>query len=182
MERIAAGLKQRGLTIDPKLATGDGSLGFWKALPQVLVYLPLANRRLHGLGSRKIHRAISRRALVVALARTETALFYLVFLIISVTIVGLSKNNYHVHNFPLSQPDVSREINAPIADDQESSIDDDDMVVVTDVFSDGSARLSDVTQPPRDHKMLSKFESALRQGAATRYVDRSPETMKVVFD
>ena len=28
-------LKQRGLTIDPKLATGDGSLGFWKALPQV---------------------------------------------------------------------------------------------------------------------------------------------------
>lgn len=28
-------LKQRGLNIDPKLATGDGSLGFWKALPQV---------------------------------------------------------------------------------------------------------------------------------------------------
>ncbi len=28
-------LKVRGLTIDPKLAIGDGSLGFWKALPQV---------------------------------------------------------------------------------------------------------------------------------------------------
>jgi putative transposase len=28
-------LRQRGLVIDPKLATGDGSLGFWKALPQV---------------------------------------------------------------------------------------------------------------------------------------------------
>jgi transposase-like protein len=28
-------LQQRGLTIDPALATGDGSLGFWKALPQV---------------------------------------------------------------------------------------------------------------------------------------------------
>ena len=27
--------KQRGLTIDPKLATADGGLGFWKALPQV---------------------------------------------------------------------------------------------------------------------------------------------------
>ena len=27
--------KQRGLTMDPKLATGDGALGFWKALPQV---------------------------------------------------------------------------------------------------------------------------------------------------
>jgi len=28
-------LKQRGLSIDPKLATGDGGLGFWKALPQI---------------------------------------------------------------------------------------------------------------------------------------------------
>ncbi len=28
-------LKQRGLTMDPKLATGAGALGFWKALPQV---------------------------------------------------------------------------------------------------------------------------------------------------
>jgi transposase-like protein len=28
-------LKRRGLTISPKLAIGDGALGFWKALPQV---------------------------------------------------------------------------------------------------------------------------------------------------
>ena len=28
-------VKARGLTIDPKLATGDGALGFWKALGQV---------------------------------------------------------------------------------------------------------------------------------------------------
>jgi transposase-like protein len=28
-------LKARGLNIDPKLAIGDGALGFWKALPQV---------------------------------------------------------------------------------------------------------------------------------------------------
>ena len=27
--------KSRGLVVDPKLATGDGALGFWKALPQV---------------------------------------------------------------------------------------------------------------------------------------------------
>ncbi len=27
--------KQRGMKIDPKLATADGALGFWKALPQV---------------------------------------------------------------------------------------------------------------------------------------------------
>lgn len=28
-------LKERGMTIDPKLAVADGALGFWKALPQV---------------------------------------------------------------------------------------------------------------------------------------------------
>ena len=28
-------VKRRGLTIDSELATGDGALGFWKALPQV---------------------------------------------------------------------------------------------------------------------------------------------------
>lgn len=28
-------LKQRGLVVEPKLAIGDGSLGFWKALPKV---------------------------------------------------------------------------------------------------------------------------------------------------
>jgi transposase-like protein len=28
-------LKERGLTVDPKLAIGDGSLSFWKSLPQV---------------------------------------------------------------------------------------------------------------------------------------------------
>jgi putative transposase len=28
-------LRRRGLEIDPKLAVGDGALGFWKALPQV---------------------------------------------------------------------------------------------------------------------------------------------------
>jgi transposase-like protein len=28
-------LKERGVTVEPKLAIGDGSLGFWKALPQV---------------------------------------------------------------------------------------------------------------------------------------------------
>ncbi len=28
-------VKRRGLAVDPELATGDGALGFWKALPQV---------------------------------------------------------------------------------------------------------------------------------------------------
>jgi len=34
-KEVLLDLKHRGLTIDPKLAVGDGALGFWKALPQV---------------------------------------------------------------------------------------------------------------------------------------------------
>ena len=34
-KEVLLDLKRRGLTIDPKLAVGDGALGFWKALPQV---------------------------------------------------------------------------------------------------------------------------------------------------
>ncbi len=34
-KEVLLDLKARGLKIDPKLAVGDGALGFWKALPQV---------------------------------------------------------------------------------------------------------------------------------------------------
>jgi hypothetical protein len=61
--------------------------------------------------------------------------------------------------------------------------DADDMIVVTDVFSNGSASLADVVQPPRDKRMLDDFESALRQDNAfvPAYLDRRPDTMRVVF-
>jgi hypothetical protein len=61
--------------------------------------------------------------------------------------------------------------------------DADDMIVVTDVFSNGSASLADVVQPPRDRRMLDEFESALRQDAAfvPAAYDRRPDTMRVVI-
>jgi anti-sigma factor RsiW len=61
--------------------------------------------------------------------------------------------------------------------------DADDMIVVTDVFSNGVASLADVVQPPRDKRMLAEFESALRQNAAfvDASLDRRPDTMRVVF-
>ncbi len=34
-KEVLQDMKARGLKIDPKLAVGDGALGFWKALPQV---------------------------------------------------------------------------------------------------------------------------------------------------
>ena len=60
---------------------------------------------------------------------------------------------------------------------------DDDMLVVTDVFSNGAASLAEVVQPPRDRRMLDDFESALRQNApfVKASLDRRPDTMRVVF-
>jgi hypothetical protein len=61
--------------------------------------------------------------------------------------------------------------------------DDDDMVVVADVFSNGSASLADIVQPPRNRRMLDEFQAALRKNAAfvPAAYDRRPETMRVVF-
>jgi hypothetical protein len=61
--------------------------------------------------------------------------------------------------------------------------DADEMIVVTDVFSNGVASLADVVHPPRDKRMLDEFESALRQDPAfvKASLDRRPDTMRVVF-
>lgn len=61
--------------------------------------------------------------------------------------------------------------------------DADDMIVVADVFSNGSASLASVVQPPRDRRMLDEFEIALRRDAAfvPASMDRRPDTMRVVF-
>ena len=60
---------------------------------------------------------------------------------------------------------------------------DDDMLVVTDVFTNGAASLADVVHPPRDPRMLEEFESALRQNAAfvKASLDGRPDTMRVLF-
>lgn len=61
--------------------------------------------------------------------------------------------------------------------------DEDDMIVVADVFSNGAASLADVVQAPKDRRMLSEFELALRQSAAfvPASLDRRPGSMRVVF-
>jgi len=62
-------VKSRGLNVDPKLAIGDGALGFWKALPQVFAttrtqrcwmhktgnVLNKLPKRLHGAAKDLIH-------------------------------------------------------------------------------------------------------------------------------
>lgn len=59
----------------------------------------------------------------------------------------------------------------------------DDMVVVTDVFSNGNATLADVVHAPRDARMLDDFQHALRENPAfvPASFDRRPQTMRIVF-
>jgi hypothetical protein len=61
--------------------------------------------------------------------------------------------------------------------------DDDDMIVVADVYSNGSASLAEVVAPPRNRHMIDEFQDALRQSPAfvPASLDRRPQTMRVVF-
>ncbi len=61
--------------------------------------------------------------------------------------------------------------------------DADDMIVIADVFSNGSASLADVVHAPRNRQMLNDFQTALRRDAAfvPSSMDRRPDTMRVVF-
>ena len=57
------------------------------------------------------------------------------------------------------------------------------MVVIADVFSNGTASLADVIHSPRDRRLLDDFQEALRNNAAfvPASLDRRPETMRVIF-
>ena len=69
----------------------------------------------------------------------------------------------------------------PYPDHQSGS--QDDMIIVADVFTNGSASLANVVQAPRDRRMLQDVENALRQDAAfvPASLDRRPQSMRVVF-
>lgn len=61
--------------------------------------------------------------------------------------------------------------------------DDDDLIVVADVFSNGSASLAEVVQPPRNRRLLNDLQDALRKNPAfvPAALDQRPKTMRVVF-
>ncbi|HVF54856.1 MAG TPA: anti-sigma factor [Pyrinomonadaceae bacterium] len=61
--------------------------------------------------------------------------------------------------------------------------DDDDMVVVADVYGNGNASLAAVVEPPRNPRMLDELQDALRKNPAfvPASLDRRPQTMRVVF-
>ena len=121
----------------------------------------------------------------------------------SVTVVGIYEMPHYDLYQPVSQQDFA-DSRAPFGEQSPSlnpggalaaltraysrphpsyAADGDDMIVVTDVFSNGAASLADVVQPPRDKRMLDEFESALRRDAAfvPASLDRRPDTMRVVI-
>ncbi|MDQ3133287.1 MAG: anti-sigma factor [Acidobacteriota bacterium] len=63
------------------------------------------------------------------------------------------------------------------------SEEDDDTVIVADVFSNGSASLAGVVSPPRNPQMLDEVQDALRRNPAfvPAAFDHRPQTMRVVL-
>ena len=60
---------------------------------------------------------------------------------------------------------------------------DDDMIVVADVYGNGRAELAEVVEPPRNRRMVEELQDALRKNPAfvPASLDRRPQTMRVVF-
>ena len=75
--------------------------------------------------------------------------------------------------------DLFRVMTAPADDDG----DDDDITIVANVFNDGSASVAEVMQRPRNPRMLSRVQDALRRTPAfvPASIDRRPQTMRVVL-
>jgi hypothetical protein len=77
--------------------------------------------------------------------------------------------------------DLFRVMTAPA--DADADDDDDDITIVANVFSNGSASVAEVMQPPRNPEMLSRVQDALRRTPAfvPASIDRRPQTMRVVL-
>lgn len=60
---------------------------------------------------------------------------------------------------------------------------DDDMIVVADVYGNGAASLAEVVEPPRNRRMVEDLQDALRKSPAfvPASLDGRPQTMRVVF-
>jgi hypothetical protein len=70
-------------------------------------------------------------------------------------------------------------IQTPSRDDEDA----DDMVIYADVFSNGSASLAGVVQPPRNPHLLDEVQEAFRRTPAfvPASLDRRPATVRIVM-
>lgn len=70
-----------------------------------------------------------------------------------------------------------------VAPPRDGNPDDDDMIVVADVYANGAASLAEIVAPPRNRRMVEDLQTALRKNPAfvPASLDRRPQTMRVVF-
>lgn len=73
----------------------------------VLVYLPLANKRVHRFHFSRLRKLSSRASFSLALSLAESTLFFMVFLALSLMLIVLSNTNYRVHKVLLNEPEIS---------------------------------------------------------------------------
>lgn len=101
----------------------------------------------------------------------------------------ISPTNYAALRTPYNTESPSLNPNGGIAmlnlstSENRKAGENDDMLVVADVFSNGTASVADVMHAPRDRQLLDDFHAALRNNAAfvPAAMDRRPGTMRVVF-
>lgn len=96
-----------------------------------------------------------------------------------------STQDYAISRSPYSVGSPSLDPNGALAELTSSPYigDDDNMVVVTDVFANGIASLSGIIEPPRDPRMIDHFQRALKKNPAfvPADYDGRPQTIRVVF-
>lgn len=95
----------------------------------------------------------------------------------------ITPTNYAALRSPFNSESPSLNPNGGLATFNLARESNDDMVVIADVFSNGTASVADVMHAPRDRRMLDDFQAALRNNAVfvPSSLDRRPETMRVVF-
>jgi hypothetical protein len=100
----------------------------------------------------------------------------------------ITPTNYAALRSPYNAESPSLNPNGGLAtlnleSDYSGSGSNDDMMVIADVFSNGTASVTNVMHAPRDRRMLDDFQAAIRNSAAfvPASMDRRAETMRVVF-
>jgi hypothetical protein len=102
---------------------------------------------------------------------------------ISPTSYAALRTPYNIESPSLNPNGGIAMLNLSGVDVHERGDENDDMLVVADVFSNGTASVADVMNVPRDRRMLDSFQAALRNNAVfvPSAMDRRPGTMRVVF-
>ncbi|HYG08477.1 MAG TPA: zf-HC2 domain-containing protein [Pyrinomonadaceae bacterium] len=101
---------------------------------------------------------------------------------------SLDKSLFEGNGYDVTKPVPTINPNGALAEliqtpSRSDDDDADDMVIYADVFSNGSASLAGVVQPPRNPRLLDEVQEAFRRTPAfvPASLDRRPPTLRVVI-